>query len=44
VSTLGEDIARVFTQVLAICERQCLSGREMFAIDGVKLRLGFRQV
>jgi transposase len=37
VSTLGEDIARVFSQVLAICDRQGLIGREMFAIDGVKL-------
>lgn len=37
VSTLGEDIARIFAQVLFICERQGLIGREMFAIDGVKL-------
>jgi len=37
VSTLGEDIARVFAAVLAICDRQGLLGREMFAIDGVKL-------
>jgi transposase len=37
VSSLGEDIARVFSQVLAICDRQGLIGREMFAIDGVKL-------
>jgi transposase len=37
VSTLGEDIARVFAAVLAICDRQGLIGREMFAIDGVKL-------
>lgn len=37
VSTLGDDIARVFTAVLAICDRQGLIGREMFAIDGVKL-------
>jgi IS5 family transposase len=34
---LGEDIARVFAAVLAICDRQGLIGREMFAIDGVKL-------
>jgi len=27
----------VFTQVLLICQRQGLIGREMFAIDGVKL-------
>ena len=37
VSTLGEDIAKVFGAVLAICDRQGLIGREMFAIDGVKL-------
>ena len=37
ISTLGEDIAKVFVQVLFICERQGLIGREMFAIDGVKL-------
>ena len=37
VSTLGEDIAQVFAAVLAICDRQGLIGREMFAIDGVKL-------
>ena len=37
VSTLGDDIARVFGAVVAICERQGLIGREMFAIDGVKL-------
>jgi hypothetical protein len=37
VSTLGDDIARVFAAVLAICDRQGLIGREMFAIDGVKL-------
>jgi transposase/IS5 family transposase len=37
VSTLDEDIARVFAAVLAICDRQGLIGREMFAIDGVKL-------
>ena len=37
VSTVGEDIARVFAAVVAICDRQGLIGREMFAIDGVKL-------
>lgn len=37
VSSLGEAVAKVFTQVLLICERQGLIGREMFAIDGVKL-------
>jgi transposase len=37
VSSLGDDIAAVFSQVLYICDRQGLIGREMFAIDGVKL-------
>jgi transposase len=37
VSTLGDDIARVFGAVVAICQRQGLIGQEMFAIDGVKL-------
>ena len=37
VSSLAEDVARVFTQVLYLCDRQGLIGREMFAIDGVKL-------
>ena len=37
VSTLGDEIARVFGAVVAIGDRQGLIGREMFAIDGVKL-------
>lgn len=37
VSGLGEEIAKIFSQVLVICARQGLIGREMFAIDGVKL-------
>ena len=37
VSTLGDDIARIFIQILYICDKQGLIGREMFAIDGVKL-------
>jgi transposase len=37
VSSLGDDIARIFSQILFICDRQGLIGREMFAIDGVKL-------
>ena len=37
VSTLGADIAHVFAAVLAVCDPQGLIGREMFAIDGVKL-------
>lgn len=37
ISTLGEEIAHVFAAVLAVCDREGLIGREMFAIDGVKL-------
>src|SRR3970282_906444 len=37
VSTLGDDIARVFAAVGGVCDREGLIGREMFAIDGVKL-------
>jgi transposase len=37
VSGLGDEIAGVFSQVLYLCDRQGLIGREMFAIDGVKL-------
>ena len=37
VSTLGPEIAHVFAAVLAVCDEQGLIGREMFAIDGVKL-------
>ncbi|MDO8958945.1 MAG: transposase [Rhodocyclaceae bacterium] len=37
VSTLGDEIAPLFGQVLHLCDRQGLIGREMFAIDGVKL-------
>jgi transposase len=37
VSELGEAIGRIFTQVLVVCDRQRLIGRQMFAIDGVKL-------
>ena len=37
VSGLGELIGKVFQQVLLICDAQGLIGREMFAIDGVKL-------
>ncbi len=32
VSGLGEEIAQVFSQVLYLCDRQGLIGREMFAI------------
>lgn len=37
VSSLDEEVARLFAQVLYLCHRQGLIGREMFAIDGVKL-------
>lgn len=37
ISKLGDDIGWIFTQVLIICDGQGLIGREMFAIDGVKL-------
>jgi transposase len=37
VRELGDEAAAIFTQVLLICERQGLIGRQMFAIDGVKL-------
>lgn len=37
VSGLGNEVARLFSQVLFVCDRQGLIGREMFAIDGVKL-------
>ena len=36
ISTAGEAIAKVCTQVLVVCDRQGLIGREMCAIDGVK--------
>jgi transposase len=37
VSHLGEQIKPLFAQVLMTCDAQGLIGREMFAIDGVKL-------
>lgn len=37
VSTLGDEIKPLFKEVLLICDRMGLIGREMFAIDGVKL-------
>ena len=37
MSTLRDDIAQVFAAVLAVCDGQGLIGREMFAIDAVKL-------
>ena len=37
ISSLDEEVAQLFAQVLYLCDRQGLIGREMFAIDGVKL-------
>lgn len=37
VSRLGEEVCALFAQVLWLCDRQGLIGRQMFAIDGVKL-------
>lgn len=37
VRELGEQIGALFTQVLITCDKQGLIGRQMFAIDGVKL-------
>lgn len=37
ISGLGDQVARLFAQILTLCDRQGLIGREMFAIDGVKL-------
>jgi len=37
VRELGEAVSAIFTQVLVICDREGLIGRQMFAIDGVKL-------
>ena len=37
VRELGEQIKPLFTQVLLTCDRLGLIGRQMFAIDGVKL-------
>lgn len=37
VSGLDDGIARLFAQVLLLCDQQGLIGRQMFAIDGVKL-------
>ena len=37
IRELGPQIAQLFTQVLLTCDAQGLIGRQMFAIDGVKL-------
>lgn len=38
VSKMSEQIAPLFTQVLMICDKEGLIGRNMFAIDGCKLK------
>lgn len=37
ISDMGDLVTKLFAQVLLVCDRQGLIGREMFAIDGVKL-------
>jgi transposase len=37
IAQMGDEAANLFAQVLMLCDRQGLIGREMFAIDGVKL-------
>jgi transposase len=37
IGELQDEIANVFTQILFLCDAQGLIGRQMFAIDGVKL-------
>lgn len=37
VRGLSEQITAIFTEVILICDRQGLIGRQMFAIDGLKL-------
>ncbi len=37
VSGMGDVVAQLFARVLVVCDRQGLIGRELFAIDGVKL-------
>ena len=37
IRELGDEAASIFTQVLLTCDRLGLIGRQMFAIDGVKL-------
>ncbi len=37
ISTLDEEIIRLFLEVLMICDEMDLIGREMFAVDGCKL-------
>jgi transposase len=37
VRSLSDEITSIFTEVILICDRQGLIGRQMFAIDGIKL-------
>jgi transposase len=37
VSNTGEEVIRLFLEVLLVCDRMGLIGREMFAVDGVKM-------
>lgn len=37
VSTLTQEVVRLFLEVLLVCDQMNLIGKEMFAIDGVKL-------
>ena len=37
VANLGDEVSALFAQVLFLCDKQGLIGRQMFAIDGVKL-------
>jgi len=37
VAELGEEVGRLFQEVLLVCNRMGLIGKELFAIDGVKL-------
>ncbi len=37
ISTLGEEISRLFLEVLMICDEMGLIGKEMFAVDGCKM-------
>lgn len=37
IAELSDEVAKLFAQVLVVCDRQGLIGRELFAIDGLKL-------
>jgi transposase len=37
ISSLSEEITRIFRDVLLVCDEAGLIGKEMFAVDGVKL-------